>query len=183
MAAASRAADRSARATRPDRRPRARDRQLLVVLALDHLLVDRRADDLLSRVRLRVRLARGDDRRPPDARFHRHGDGCDRGALLGCRSRHVRDVRQVPVPAHLRRDPRGAGRYGGARHRRGALDRDTSRPLRLRAAHRRHTVRARSVVGDAVRAGDRLDSRASAGLASGSWSPVSRSRSRTSTTS
>ena len=59
------AADRPARAARPDRRPRARDRQLLVLLALDDVLVDRRADDLLSRVRLRVRLARGDDRRPP----------------------------------------------------------------------------------------------------------------------
>src|SRR6266516_4009956 len=32
---------------------------------------------------------------------------------------HVRDVRQVPVPAHIRRDPRGARRHGGARDRRG----------------------------------------------------------------
>ena len=35
----------------------------------------------------------------------------------------VRDVRQVQVPAHLRRDPRRAGRHRGARHRRGAVDR------------------------------------------------------------
>ena len=36
---------------------------------------------------------------------------------------HVRDVRQVQVPAHLRRDPRRAGGHRGARHRRGAVDR------------------------------------------------------------
>ena len=35
----------------------------------------------------------------------------------------VLDVRQVRVPAHLRRDPRRAGRHRGARHRRGAVDR------------------------------------------------------------
>ena len=35
----------------------------------------------------------------------------------------VLDVRQVPVPAHLRRDPRRAGRHRGARDRRGAVDR------------------------------------------------------------
>ena len=40
---------------------------------------------------------------------------------------HVRDVREVQVPAHLRRDPRRAGGHRGARHRRGAVDRVRAR--------------------------------------------------------
>ena len=53
-----------ARAARPprapgaDRRAGARDRQLLLVLALDDVLLDRRADHLPAGVRLRLRLAR-----------------------------------------------------------------------------------------------------------------------------
>ena len=61
----------------------------------------------------------------------------------------VRDVRQVPVPAHLRRDPRGAGRHRGARHRRGAVAGDARVGLRLRAAARRDVLRARPELGDA----------------------------------
>ena len=62
----------------------------------------------------------------------------------------VRDVRQVPVPAHLRRDPRGAGRHRGARHRRGAVAGDARGCLRLHAAARRDVLRARPELGDAA---------------------------------
>ncbi len=112
-----------ARAPGAERRARARDHQLLLVLAVDHVLVDRRADDLPARVRLRLRLAGHDGRRLRlrPVRGHRHGR--HRGAVLERLPGHVRDVRQVPVPAHLRRDPRRAGRHRGARHRRGAVDR------------------------------------------------------------
>ena len=72
----------------------------------------------------------------------------------------VRDVRQVPVPAHLRRDPGRAGRHRGARHRRGALDRDAHRRLRLRAAAGRDGVRARPELGHAGRPVHLLRSRA-----------------------
>ena len=39
----------------------------------------------------------------------------------GAFPRDVRDLHQVLVPAHLRRDPGRAGRHRGARHRRGAV--------------------------------------------------------------
>ena len=113
-------------------------------------------------------VARQHDRRLRLRRVRRHGHRGDGRALLERVPGDVRDVRQVPVPAHLRRDPRRAGRHRGARLRRGALDRDARRRLRLRADARRDAVRARPVVGDAARAADRLDRRASAGRASGS---------------
>ena len=74
-------------------------------------------------------------------------------------SRHVRDVRQVQVPAHLRRDPRRAGRHRGAGHRRGAVDRDPRRHLRLCADARRDGLRARPELGDAARPVHRLHRR------------------------
>ena len=87
------------------------------------VLLDRRADDLPARVRLRLRLARRRGRRLRLRRVRRHRHGRDRGAVLVGLRGDVRHVREVPVPAHLRRDPRRAGRHRGARHRRGAVDR------------------------------------------------------------
>ena len=58
-----RAPARPARARGARGRDGARGRQLLVVLALVDVLVDRRSDDLPARVRLRVRLARQPGRR------------------------------------------------------------------------------------------------------------------------
>ena len=84
----------------------------------------------------------------------------------------VLDVRQVPVPAHLRRDPRRAGRHRGAGHRRGAVDRRADRGLRLRADARGHGLRARPELGHAARARSSPRWPASAGRASGSSSPA-----------
>ena len=56
-------------------------------------------------------------------RLRRHRDRRHDGAVLRRLPRHVLDLRQVRVPAHLRRDPRRAGRHRGAGHRRGAVDR------------------------------------------------------------
>ena len=56
-------------------------------------------------------------------RLRRHRHGGHRGAVLERLPGHVRDVREVQVPAHVRRDPRRAGRHRGDRHRRGAVDR------------------------------------------------------------
>ena len=128
-------------------------------------------------------VARQHGRRLRLRRVRRHRHGRDRGALLERVPGDVRDVRQVPVPAHVRRDPGGARRHRGARHRRGALDRHARRRLRLRADARGDGLRARPGVGDAHRAVDRAGRRASAGPASGSRSPATRSRSRTSATS
>ena len=115
------------------------------------VLLDGRADDLPARVRLRLRLARLDGRRLRLRRVRRHRHGRHRGAVLVRLLGDVRLVRQVPVPAHLRRDPRRAGRHRGARHRRGAVDRRARRRLRLRAAAGRDGVRARPELGHAAR--------------------------------
>ena len=115
--------DRAPRAAGDHRRPRPRGRQLLVVLARGDVLVDGRADDLPARVRVRLRLAREHDQRVLLRPVRRDRDGRDSRSLLVRVRGDVRDVRQVPVPAHVRRDPRRAGRHGGARHRRVALDR------------------------------------------------------------
>ena len=101
-------------------------------------------------------------------RVRRYGDSGDGRALLVCLRGDVRNVRQVPVPAHLRRDPRRAGRHGGARHGRVALDRLARRRLWLRADDRRDLLRARPGLGDAHGAVHRLADRASAGPTSGS---------------
>ena len=85
-------------------------------------------------------------------RLRRHGDRRDHRALLGRVPGDVLDVRQVRVPAHLRRDPRGAGGHRGARHRRGAVDRRAGRRLRVRADARGDGLRPRAELGDAARA-------------------------------
>ena len=75
------------------------------------------------------------------------------------------DVRQVQVPAHLRRDPRRAGRHRGARHRRGAVDRRARRastaasPLLVG-----DLLRPRPGVGDAARPVHRLPRRLRLGV-------------------
>src|SRR5204863_535564 len=93
---------------------RARGHQLLLVLEVERVLLDGRADDLPARLRVRLRLA-GLARRGLRLRaVRRDGHGGDRGALLLRVLGDVRLVRQVPVPAHLRRDPRRARRHGGA---------------------------------------------------------------------
>ncbi len=63
-------------------RARARDHQLQLVLALDHLLLDGRADDLPARLRLRLRVAGRDRRRVRLRRVRRHRDGRDRRPVL-----------------------------------------------------------------------------------------------------
>jgi lipooligosaccharide transport system ATP-binding protein len=77
-----RAHDRPPRAPRAQGRARARDHQLLLVLEVERLLVDRRADDLPARVRLRLRLARHVGRRPRLRPVRRHRHGRHRGAVL-----------------------------------------------------------------------------------------------------
>ena len=122
-----RSRERSSGALGAERRARARGRQLLLVLEVHHLLLDGPADDLPDRLRLRLRLAGHDGRRLRLRAVRRHRHGGHRRALRERLPRHVRDLRQVPVPAHLRRDPRGAGRHRGARHGRGAVDRARAR--------------------------------------------------------
>ena len=156
------------RAPRAARRARARDHQLLVVLALDDVLGDRRADDLPARVRLRLRLARLDGRRLRLRRVRRHRHGRDGGAVLVGLPGDVRDVHQVQVPAHVRRDPRRAGRHRGARHRRGAVDRGARRRLRLRADARRDASSGSTRAGACCSCRSSASSPASAGRASGS---------------
>ncbi len=92
-------------------RARARDRELLLVLALVDVLLDGRADHLPAGIRLRVRLAGEQDRRLRLRRVRRNGNCGDGSALLQRVPGDVRDVRQVPVPAHLRRDSRCARRH------------------------------------------------------------------------
>ena len=128
------------------------------------VLLDRRAHDLPARLRLRLRRARLRGRRLRLRRVRRDRHGRDRGAVRVGLLGDVRDVRQARVPAHLRRDPRRAGRRRGARHRRGAVDRRSARRrLRLHAAARGDGLRARPLVGDAARARASASSPASAG--------------------
>ena len=101
---------------------------------------------------------------------------CCSAALPG----DVLDVRQVPVPAHLRRDPRRAGRHRGAGDRRGAVDRRAHRRLRLRADARGDGLRPEPELGDAARARSSPRWPASAGRASASSSPPRSKRSRAS---
>ena len=117
------AAPAPARAAGVGGRALPRDRQLLVVLAVGDVLVDGRADDLPARLRLRVRLARLAGGRIRLRRVRRHRDGRDRGALLERVPGDVLDVREVPLPADVRRDPGGPRRHRGAGDGRGALDR------------------------------------------------------------
>ena len=84
-------------------------------------------------------------------RLRRHRDRGHDGAVLRRVPGDVLDLRQVRVPAHLRRDPRRARRHRGAGHRRGAVDRGADRRLRLRADARRRRLRARPELGHAAR--------------------------------
>ena len=114
-----------------------------LVLALDDVLVDRRADDLPARVRLRLRLDRLDGRRLRLRRVRRHRDGRDRGAVLervpgACSGRSSSTSSSAPTTRSSRRrsTPRSsspARRCGIARAR---------GHVRLRADARRDRVRA-----------------------------------------
>jgi hypothetical protein len=124
-----------------------------------------------------------DPRRRRQERLRGDRDSGHRGVVLERSSRHVRDVPQVPVPAHVRLDPRGARRHGGARDGRGALDRH---PGPASTAASRCSSRWSS--GSTRRGGCWLcrssaGLRASAGRASESLWRASPGRSRTSTTS
>ena len=118
----------TARAGGDRRRDEPRGRQLPHLLEGDDVLQPARADDLPARLRPRARLDdRRRGRRARLRRVRRHRDGRDRGDLLQRAAGDVRHLRQAPLPAHLRRDPRGAGRRRGAGHRRDALDRAARR--------------------------------------------------------
>ena len=173
---------RPPRARRAPGRDGARDRQLLVVLALVDVLVDRRPDDLPAGLRLRLRLAGQPGRRLRLHRLRRHRHRRHDRAVLRRVPGDVLDLRQVRVPAHLRRDPRRAGRHRGARHRRGAVDRRAHRRLRLRADARGDGLRPRPELGDAARPADRRAGRLRLGVRSASSSPPRPRRSRASPT-
>ena len=96
-------------------------------------------------------------------RVRRHRHGRHGGAVLVGVPGDVRDVRQVQVPAHLRRDPRRAGRHRGARDRRGAVDRRPRRRLRLHAAARRRCCSG------STRRGGCCSCRSSASIAGFGW--------------
>ena len=96
-------------------------------------------------------------------RVRRHRHGRHRGAVLQRLPGHVRDVRQVQVPAHLRRDPRRARGHRGARHGRGAVDRACARAP---TAARRCSWRCSS---GWTRAGGCCSSRSSAMIAGFGW--------------
>jgi hypothetical protein len=123
-------------------------------------------------VRVRLRIHHQHDRRVRLRRLRGHRDGGDGGALLERLCGDVRDIRQVPVPAHVRRDSRGACRYGGARHRGSAVDGHARRRVRLCPDARRDGVRARPVVGHAPRALHRRGGRVRLGVLRdlGRWS-------------
>src|SRR4029450_2623010 len=61
-------------------------------------------------------------RREQLRRLRLHGNRRDRGPVFERVPGDVRNLRQVPVPAHVRRDPRRSGGHRGARDRRGAVD-------------------------------------------------------------
>ncbi|CAA9485555.1 MAG: hypothetical protein AVDCRST_MAG53-971, partial [uncultured Solirubrobacteraceae bacterium] len=152
----SRAAPAPPRARRDRRRRLPGGRELRLLLEGDDVLLDRRTDDLPPRVRLRLRHAGLRGRRLRLRRLRRHGHSRDGGAVLQRVSCDVRDLRQAPLPAHLRRDPRRARRRRGARHRRGAVDRGARRRLRVHADARRDPLRPGPVARDAPRAVRRL---------------------------
>ena len=100
-------------------------------------------------------------------RVRRHRHGRDGGDLLERVAGDVRHVREGALPAHLRRDPRGARRRGGARDGRDALDRPALGLLRLLPAARVDALRARPGAGDAARARSSASSPRSASPAFG----------------
>ena len=83
-------------------------------------------------------------------RVRRHRHGRDRGDLRQRPAGDVRHLRQAPLPAHLRRDPRRPGRRRGAGHRGGAVDRAARRVLRLLSAAGLVLLRPRPDLGDAA---------------------------------
>ena len=100
-------------------------------------------------------LGLGATRREPRRRarlraVRRYRDGRHGGDLLERAAGDVRHVRQGALPAHLRRDPRRAGRRGGARDRGDALDRPPFGVLRLLPAVRVDDLRAGPLAGDAA---------------------------------
>ena len=122
-------------------------------LGLGATIVDQRRRDRLRRVR-------------------RHRDGRDRGDLRQRAAGDVRHLRQAPLPAHLRRDPRRAGRRRGAGHRRDAVDRPARRLLRLLPAARRDRASASTRRRGCCWCRSSASSPRSASPASGSRSPA-----------
>src|SRR2546430_839426 len=84
--------------------------------------------------------------------LHANGDARLDGGRL---PRDVLPLRQVRVPAHLRRDPGRPGRHRGAGHGRGALDRRQNRRVRDCPDARRNDLRTRAELGDAPGSADR----------------------------
>ena len=109
--------------------------------------------------------------RLPLRRVRRHRRRSPPRAVLVGVPGDVLDVRQVPVPAHLRRDPGRARRHRGARHRRGALDRDAARAstATCRCSSRWSSGSTRARGCSSCRSS--ASSQASAGRASASRSP------------
>ena len=147
------AAPAPARAGGDRRRDEPRRDELQDVLEDDDVLVDPRPDDLPARVRPRPR-ARSWSRSRGWSTSQFVGTGMVATAILfsSVVLGDVRRLHQAPLPAHVRRDPRRAGRRRGARDRRGRVARNARRHLRDGAAARDDAVRARPVVGDAARA-------------------------------
>ena len=128
-------------------RARPRDHQLQLVLALDDVLGHGRADDLPDRVRLRLRVAGLRVGGYDYVDFVGTGTVATAVLFSSVLPAMFGDVREVQVPAHVRRDPRRAGRRGGARHRRGAVARDARVGLRLRADDRGDVLRPGAELG------------------------------------
>ncbi|CAA9495617.1 MAG: Efflux ABC transporter, permease protein, partial [uncultured Solirubrobacterales bacterium] len=159
---------RGPRSRAPGSPPRARgDRRGAVarahglppLLALDHLLLGPRADDLPARLRLRLRGARLPGRGLQLHRVRRHRRGGHCRALLLRLPRPLHHLHQAPFPAHLRLAARRPDRRRGARDRGGPVARTARRYLRDGAAPRGDGLRPRSGVGHAGRAPDRIRDR------------------------
>ena len=150
-AAGGRARRAAARRRRLDRagahgRARPRGHELRLLLARDDVLLDRRADDLPARLRLRLRLARLDGRRPRLRRVRRHRHGRHRGAVLERLPGDVRDVREV----HSSSAPTTRS------SRRRSTPRSSSRPRRC-GSRRAPGLRLRAAArGDGLRPGPEL---------------------------
>ena len=145
--------------------------------------IDGRADDLSSGVRIRVRLDRQHDWRIRLRRLRRHRNGRDGGAFSSAFAAMFGTFVKYQFQHYVRRDPGGARRHRGARHRRGPVDGDARGRLRLRPDARRDRVRARTVLGHVRRALHRVDRRLRLGVLRDLGGGLPRSRSRTSTTS
>ncbi|CAA9333076.1 MAG: Efflux ABC transporter, permease protein, partial [uncultured Frankineae bacterium] len=125
------------------------------LLALDDVLLGRRADDLPAGVRVRLRLARRACRRLRLHRLRRHRHRRDRRAVRIGVPGHVRHLHQAGVPEDVRRGAGDAGGHRGAGRRRGAVDRAALRGARRRPDARGDRLRPAAVVGHAARPADR----------------------------